>query len=774
MKNSFAKAMTLIVMCIYTFISVAQNNSTGRIIDQQTKEPIIGAVVTNKNQHAISDLNGEFQFSNLQSTDSITISFVGYTSQTIASTSNLGNIELEQSKTQLNQVIISAGRSQQNRSEVPMAMSVISAKELDQTKANSIHQLVNKSPGVFMVNLGNEQHSMAIRQPLSYKSLFLYLEDGIPIRTTGLFNHNALLEMNMSSFKKIEIIRGPSSSLYGSEAIGGAINFITLEPTVNFQTKFSHQISNLGFNRSDLLISNTKNKTGYLLAANHASRRNGFREHSDYDKLSVTGKLNHQFSDKLTSSTSFTLVDYKSDMTGSLDSANFYDQEYSSIQTFTNRDVWALRVKSSLRYYWSDQAKSSFNLYYRNNSIKQNPSYRIKDDYSPWGNPGGNPNLAHSEVNDNSFYTLGAILQHNQKLNWKKTKFTGGLSIDYSPSSYLANYISVYKNNDGIYESFTASDSVLTNYNTNMLNSAGYFQLELEPINHLKVTGALRYDHFIYDYNNHLGAEAFSGAPDNVNYFGALSPKLGLNYNFNSYSGIYANFSQGFVPPQVGELYRGVQVPTLVPAIFRNSEVGSYLMLIKNKLSVDIAYYQLEGLNEIISVRLDNGEYVNQNVGKTNHQGVEYGIRFEPIKPLLIRFSGTNASHTFIQFEEKGEDLANYEMARSPRWIANGEITFTPQKIKGLRIGAEWQHMAPYFMDNSNTKTYDGFDIYHLRVGYSWKSLEAWVNVMNITDELYATNASKSAWGTSYTPGNPRTFTIGLQYHFSAKEKTKE
>ncbi len=64
-----------------------------------------------------------------------------------------------------------------------------------------------------MVNLGNEQHQMSIRQPMTTKSLFLFLEDGIPVRTTGLFNHNALLEMNMAAVKNIEVIKGPSSSL---------------------------------------------------------------------------------------------------------------------------------------------------------------------------------------------------------------------------------------------------------------------------------------------------------------------------------------------------------------------------------------------------------------------------------------------------------------------------------------------------------------------------------------------------------------------------------
>ena len=103
-------------------------------------------------------------------------------------------IELESSPTALEQLIVSASRNAQLRSNSPISITKVSPQVLDETKANTLDQVLNKVTGVYMVNLGNEQHSMSVRQPLSYKSLFLYLEDGLPIRPTGVFNHNALLE----------------------------------------------------------------------------------------------------------------------------------------------------------------------------------------------------------------------------------------------------------------------------------------------------------------------------------------------------------------------------------------------------------------------------------------------------------------------------------------------------------------------------------------------------------------------------------------------------
>jgi outer membrane receptor protein involved in Fe transport len=82
---------------------------------------------------------------------------------------------------------------------------------------------------------------MAIRQPITYNALYLYMEDGLPIRPTGMFNHNSLYEINMSGVRDIEVIKGPASSLYGSNAIGGAINFITQGPPAGYAAMYLYR-----------------------------------------------------------------------------------------------------------------------------------------------------------------------------------------------------------------------------------------------------------------------------------------------------------------------------------------------------------------------------------------------------------------------------------------------------------------------------------------------------------------------------------------------------
>ena len=324
------------------------------------------------------------------------------------------------------EILITANREARERDQIPVAISSLQAQVLEDAKPTSLDQVLNKVPGVLMSDLGNEQHTMSIRQPISTKSIFLYLEDGIPIRTSGVFNHNALLEINMAATRNIEVIRGPYSSLYGSEAIGGAINFITHKPGMLPSARLTLQGNTLGYRRADLLASATKGKLGVLIGGYFAQRRNGYREHSDFNKLGLTAKADYTLSEKTIWRNSLTFVDYVSDMTGSLDSANFYGEEYSSLHTFTKRAVLATRFKSALTHFWNSNSKTTVTALLRSNSIRQNPSYRVRNDYSAWGNPGGDPTLAHGEVNDNSFRSVGAIAQHSHKFDWLGASVTGG------------------------------------------------------------------------------------------------------------------------------------------------------------------------------------------------------------------------------------------------------------------------------------------------------------------------------------------------------------
>jgi len=762
-KSVFA---SILLVFVIAFSYAQESTIKGKVVDNITKEPILGASILIENTHKGTTTNrlGEFIIKNVKLPVNISISFLGYKTKKISVSKTNLIIYLETANNRLAEVVVSASRTQQRREDVPVAISTITAKTLEEIKPSTVAQVLNQAAGVLMVDLGNEQHMMAIRQPISTKSLYLYLEDGIPIRPTGVFNHNALLEMNMAATKTIEIIRGPFSSLYGSEAIGGAINFFTANPTATPTGSFSIRGNDQGYLRMDAKASATFNKTGVYVSGYKSQIKDGIRAYGDYDKEAITAKVFHTFNDRTTWSNTMTYVNYFSEMSGSLDETKFENKDYTSYHTFTFRDAKSLRFNSTLNHLWNDTNNTSFSLIYRDNTMKQNPSYRIDsradfDSYTP------------GQLNDNSFNSYGFVAQHNMK--FEKAIINVGASLDYSPNTYEALETNVYRNVQGMYESFMLTGDYLSNYAVDLFNIGGYISGEYELTKKFKVNAAIRIDQFNYDFTNKLGADASDyKAPNTETSFSAFTPRLGVIYGVDKGIGIYANYSNGFLPPSVGELYRRSDVPLLDPSKFNNYEVGSWLSLFNNKLYIDIAAYYLRGKDEVVSVTVKEGNVSireNRNVGETEHLGFEYLFKIKLLEDLNLRFSGSYSEHKYLDFVTKlvdGEAATDYsenEMKGAPSWVNNAEINYTPGFAKGLRLGIEWQHVGEYFTDQANKYTYEGYDIFNARVGYKKGHWHIWANLLNVADKLYANNAS-TAWGrTTYTPGTPRTFNVGLE-----------
>src|SRR5690606_19952423 len=135
---------------------------------------------------------------------------------------------------------------------------------------------------------------------------------------------------------------------------------------------------------------------GIYAAGYYASRRNGYREHSDFQKLAFNLSTYSDLGDRDKITTALALTDYKTDMTGAIDSADFYSKSYPSMHTFTYRHVKALRLRTTWDHFWNDKSKTSFNLIYRNNLMGQNPAYRVRNNQQ-------NPTKASGDINEQTF-----------------------------------------------------------------------------------------------------------------------------------------------------------------------------------------------------------------------------------------------------------------------------------------------------------------------------------------------------------------------------------
>jgi len=684
----------------------------------------------------------------------------------------------------LDEVFVTANRSASLRKETPVAISKLTAKTINESKAVALYEIVNKVPGVLMVNLGNEQHSMSIRQPMTTNAYYLYLEDGLPIRPMGIFNHNALLEINQFNLQNIEVVKGPVSSLYGPEAVGGAINLISLKPSIHPEFKFGIQADQWGYKRIQAAGGATIGKIGFHIAGISSLQENGWMTFSDYTKDNLNARIDYNISSKTRLISNTMWGKYYSDMSGSVNEADFYSRTYKSATDFTYRKSDALRTRLTLEHDWNDHSNTNATVYYRDNKLGQNPSYSIR-----WTTGRA---TATGEVNSNNFKSYGAIAQHSQKINFLDMKIIGGILYDYSPATYWAyrTDLKANLNPNGLtvnnYEVIAERPDIkLVDYTANIYNTAEYAQFSFKPFSKLTLTGGARYDNMKVDYNNALDQSTGTKIYDKVTF------KAGANYNPFDNIGIYANYAQGFAPPGITAIFRskpGTGGTTgkpaefyynLKPATFDNYEIGGFVSMLKNKLQLDYAFYFMDGKNELLNIRQADNSIDYQSAGETSHKGIELGFNYKPSQQINFRLGGTVSEHTFIDFavsdrpSDPVKNLNGYEMPQAPRWSGNAEVSYYPNWLPNLRSSIEWQSVGSYYQDQINTVKYAGYDIFNARIGYQYKSIEIYGNVMNLTDKLYAFNVSRGNLNTSqpaYTAAAPRTFLIGLQYNFSLKK----
>jgi outer membrane receptor protein involved in Fe transport len=759
----------LLIAVLLGITSLAQAQKI-KVLNSITNEPIVGASLKKGGKTiSISNERGEFQ---VKEKGEFTVTALGF--KATKTTGETSPIFLEESTQTLESVVVTASRQAATRAETPVAIHKIGSALIQDTKALQLTEIINKVPGVVMLDYRNEQHGMGIRQPFGTSAYFLYLEDGLALRPLGVFNHNALIETNLQGLNSVEVIKGPASSLYGPEAVGGAINLITKTAPGIPTVQVGLQVDEWGYNRVQFTAGAQVGKKWSIMTGGYVARQKGsWASNSDFDKSSINVRLDYQFTPKTKLWGSFAYNDYFSQTGGNIDSTGFYSRSYKSPADFTYRSSFSSRSRLTLEHKWSDNANSSLTAFYRDNALGQNPSYSIS-----WTSPAV---TASGQINQNSFKSFGLMGQHTQNFEFLNSKIVAGFLFDRSPNDYWAykiNLAATLRPDKKSVEKFTITQvlpsTFLGNYSAVIWNKAAYAQFDLHPAEKLRLSLGGRFDQMSFDYTN------FIDNSTGTKSYEQFSPKLGITYEASSALGFYGNFSKGFSPPALSAVFRARPAAqaaatgekfylSIDPAVFSNYEVGGWASLWKNKVFFDYTFYRLEGNNELLGIRQPDNTTDYQSAGKTLHEGIEYQITYRPNDSWNFRFGGTNAKHTFMDFvlstrvSDALKNVNGKEMPQAPNFIANSEVTY---KYKGARIALEWQKIGPWFQDQVNRVSFEGVSVFNLRLGYTYKAYQFFTNILNLGNSLYATTATRGNNATdksTYTPAAPRTVVAGVQ-----------
>ena len=576
-------------------------------------------------------------------------------------------------------------------------------------------------------------------------------------------------------------MKGPVSSIYGPEAVGGAINFITQRPTLLPTAKIGVQADQWGYKRIQYGAGGMIGKFGVYVGGFVANQRDAWMKSSDYDKNVVNARLEYHFTPSTRLIYTLAYSKYDSQTSGSVDSLAFYSRQYVSTTDFTYRKVSSLRSRLTLEKDWKNGSQTFVTAFARKNEHGQNPNYGIR-----WIS---GQTTAKGEINSSDFKSLGILAQHSQRFSFLNSKLITGAVFDFSPSNYWSYQIDLaaqLRPDGKSVEKYTIikerPDIKNADYDADIKNTAAYTQYDFELLPKLRVSAGLRYDRMSFTYTNFL-----DNTSGNKSY-SKVTPKIGATYDLGKGKGIYANYSRGFSPPGLTSVFRKRTVPAengdlfyynLKPAEFNNAEIGGWASVLDNKIYIDLAFYQMNGRNELLNVRLPDNSYDYQSAGKTLHRGAEFGVTYKPTKEFFFRFGGTTAIHRYEEFilsnreSDAVKNVNGKDMPSSPRWLWNTEFSYYPKWFRNFRSSVEWQHVASYYQNQINSVRYEGYDILNLRLGYSWKGVELFTNVLNLTDVLYATNATRgnnATDRTTYNAAAPRTFVFGVQYTFTGKK----
>ena len=679
----------------------------------------------------------------------------------------------------LDEVVVSGSRAATRLSETPVAIGVVKQEVLQRDKPKTIGEVINRIPGVYWNDLGNEQHSMGIRQPISTNAVYQYLEDGIPIRPLGVFNHNSLNEMNLAGTDSVEVVKGAASSLYGSNAVGGAVNFLSARPSATpYASVGVRYDSTAGFKRYDTAASNSWGDLG-LRFSHYSSRRDGnnWQQYSAGSKDSFSLRGDYALSTSSLLRATLVHTDLDAAMSGGLSETDYRTDPGKSVNTFTYRKDRTTRANLAWEAETTHNGLTTATLFHRENDHGQLPSYTLTG-------CSGAAKTCQGTINNNHVDSIGLDLKHQQEFDWLASRLIAGVYLDKSDNPYVSDNISVVrdpvtgKNLSYALASATNPKGV-RDYRADIDNSAFFGQWEFSPTQKMRVVIGARADAIRYDFQNNLtpAGSANFGAPNESRSFSHVSPKIGATYALSKESSVYTNVSEGFTPPEVSQLYGKTGIPDLKPATYNNYELGLRMAFLNGALKLDSALYRLDGRDTIVSYTPAVGASENRNAGRTRSQGLELGLNYDA-GPFDARIGTTVASHRFRQYQVSGsQDYSGKEMPQAPSDISSAEIGYQP--LQGARIALELVHQGAYWMNNANTVRYAGHTLLNLRANYKFaQGWEGWLQVRNLSDKAYADSASSSYSGVGtyspdaqnqYTPGAPRSIMLGLAYTFDAK-----
>ncbi len=649
---------------------------------------------------------------------------------------------------------VTVTRAEQELATVPRAVNFVSEQEIQFAQRKvSLAEGLRGIPGVFVKDRGNFSESngvrFSIRAPARGIGIGIrgvqMLQDGIPLTTADGTTQPG--NIDLGSTGQVEIIRGPSSVLYGNSA-GGVVSFRTQFPSSRpLLIEPDIQFGSYGYQRQQVKTSGTKGDVGYLLNLTRM-KTDGYRDHSSAELRRANAVIRAKLSPATELRGVFNFADIpfaESPSTATLEQAQNNPtsvRQLAIVQGFGESST-------------QGQGGMTLEHDFGDGQVLRSTGWAMwRDVWNPI--PNRIVDLARVGAGYRSEYVASS------KVGSVPVTWTAGFDAAYQRDD-RAEHV-----NGGVGADGRAEEAgLLVDQLERVLSLGPFAQVIFAPRPRWNLTAGLRYDYHDFEASDHL---LVNGDQSGGRTLDAFSPAVGVTYSATPDLNIYGGFATGFEMPTTQELSNrpsgeGGFNTDLEPEYLRTLEFGVRGLVGGGELRYDITGYLSSLVNALVRFeRADEQEFF-QNAGEASRRGFEVLLEWKPVPRLGARLAYTYQNFRFKRFVTDTADYSGKREPGAPPHQLFAGVTYEARF--GLRSMAQLRWVDAYPVNNANSISNWAFWVVDLRFGLDrrWHGVDIrpFFGIDNLFNERYNGSAVPNAFGGRFfEPSAGRAFYVGL------------
>ena len=669
--------------------------------------------------------------------------------------------QVEKDTLALSAVILEASPIKNVLQNAASSVSVITTAAINTTDGVILTPVLNKIPGLYMQQGGLNTNRITIRgigarSQYGTNRIKAYF-DGIPLSSGE--GETVVEDIDVATIEKIEIIKGPNSTSFGS-GLGGVIHLFSRE--MPLMESFGKSTTTFGsFGLLQQRLSGGYSDSNSNLFLNYSDlQSDGYRANSSYNRKSFNVHGSQKTSAKGSLSLLGIFTRLKAYIPSSLNENDFNNNPQKAATTWAAAKGYESYNKFLLGLGYDHQFSEKW-------ALKSSVFSNLKDAYE----------TRPFDILDESTRSLGLRLNVNYKDRLLSLPFELSFGTEMATEKY---HYSLYKN---LYltqpgqgslqgEKFSATDE--------KRNYSNYFlQMDIWLAKNLHLETGIAWNTTQYSLKDVF---TNSNGQNNDFTFGAIwSPRIGFSYKVGNGKNIYTSISKGFSVPSVAEtLTPGGQINTdLKPETGWNYELGFKGNWFGNKLYTELTLFSTQIENLLVARRTADDQYVGINAGSSSHPGVEFLVNYKLLDSKNFQitpyFSAALNHFKFKDFVDGEADYSGNQLTGVPDKQWNFGLDINTQY--GFSLNTSYRTVGRIPMNDSNTKYTDSYSLLDIKATYFFtilKVLKTELNtgINNALDEKYAASILPNAVGFGtvapryYYPGNPMNFYGGFSVSY--------